>query len=126
MKFVLIVGALLNLIGGVSIVVSMFVKVPRNFPKISEIGEVNPADYILFRLFTAGTAVCFGLMYIYLYLNPIYVIPFLFFGMAMKYWAFVVSLVAYTRYELPKDALVLFGFSNLVVAILFSMYLIVR
>ncbi len=123
MRFVLIVGALLNIIGGFSILASIFVKIPHNFPKISEIGKLNPTDYMLFRLFTAGTALCFGSMYIFLYLNPIYVIPFLFFGMATKYWAFVVSLIAYIRYELPKDALVGFGFSNLVVAILFSVYL---
>ncbi len=126
MKFVLIVGSLLNFIGGFSIIASMFIKFPYSFPKVSEINKINPPDYILFRLFTAGTAFCFASMYTYLYLNSMYVIPFLFFGMALKYWAFVVSLIAYIYYKLPKDILINFGFTNLIVAILFSIYLIIQ
>jgi hypothetical protein len=126
MEYILLIGAGLNIIGGCSIIVSIFREFPFGFPAVRDAGEINPPDYMLFRLFTAGTAFCFGSMYIYLYFNPAYAVPFLYFGMALKYWAFVASLVASIRYRLPKTILINFGFSNLFVGVLFSFYLFNR
>lgn len=124
MQLILLVGAALNLIGGSVILISMFTKLPFASPILPPAGEINPPDYVLYRLFTAGTAFTFGSMYIYLYYNAEYAVPFLIFGVALKYWAFIASLVSYLLYKMPKDILVSFGFSNLVVAILFSYYLL--
>jgi hypothetical protein len=124
MKFVLLIGAALNIVGGAGILASLVVSFPFSFPKVPEVAEINPPDYMLFRLFTAGTAFCFGSMYVFLYLNPVYIMPFLVFGAALKYWAFAASLVAYLRFGLPRDILVSFGLTNLAVAVLFTAYLI--
>ena len=47
------------------------------------------------------------------------------FGMALKYWAFSASFIAYRKYRLPKTIFFNFGCSNLLVAILFSCYLLI-
>ena len=88
MDYILLIGAGFNFIGGVSIIGSIFIDYPFSFPSIRDAGAINPPDYMLFRLFTAGTAFCFGSMYMYLYRHPEYAVPFLYFGMALKYWAF--------------------------------------
>ncbi len=93
-------------------------------PKYELEFEIAPADYVQYRMFTAGAAFVFGALYYYLYKNPVYAMPFLVFGMALKYRAFLSTLVAYRRYRLPRDGLVAFGVSNLIVAILFSVHLL--
>ena len=123
MRYILAVGAALNLYGGLVLLLSLFVKVPRSFAQLPPAEQVNPRDYLLFRIFTAGTAFAFGSMYVYLFLRPEHAMPFLIFGMALKYWAFFASVAAYLWSRLPKDTLVGFGFSNLLVAILFTVYL---
>jgi hypothetical protein len=120
---VLLVGACLNLVGGVSIGLSQFVEYPLSFPRVPSPASTDPVDYMLYRLFTIGTALTFGAFYLYLYVHPWYARPFLFFGMALKYWAFVVSLVAVLRYRLPVTVFFLFGVTNLTVAVLFTVYL---
>jgi hypothetical protein len=125
-KSVLLVGAALNYVGSLSIVVSMVVPIPFGLPLIRGAGDIHPPDYVLLRLFTAGTAFCFGSMYVYLYLRPSYVVPFLLFGMSLKYWAFAASVIAYRLFRLPKSVLVNFGCTNLAVAVLFSAYLLSR
>ncbi len=124
MNTILLIGAGLNLFGGLAILLSMLIKLPYSFPVLPAADKINPPDYVLFRLFTAGTAFTFASMYIYLFFHPEYAMPFLIFGMALKYWAFAASLVSFILYRLPKDVLINFGFSNLAVAILFSYYLI--
>ena len=126
MRIVLLLGAVLNGIGGVSIVSSMFVSVPYSFPKLPSRDEINPSDYPLFRLFTAGTAFCFSALYMYLYVHPQYAFPFLIFGMMLKYWAFAVSLVAYIKYRVPIHVFIGFGCINFVFAVLFSWYLLLN
>ncbi len=124
MDIILLIGAGLNLFGGCAIVLSMLVKLPYSFPVLPATEKINPPDYVLFRLFTAGTAFTFTSMYVYLFFNPEYAMPFLIFGMALKYWAFIASIVSFMLFKLPKDVLINFGFSNLAVALLFSYYLI--
>ena len=124
MNIILLIGAGLNIIGGGAILLSMVAALPYSFPVLPSSEKINPPDYVLFRLFTAGTAFTFASLYIYLYIHPEYAMPFLIFGMALKYWAFAASLVAYIRYRLPGDILINFGFSNLAVALLFSYYVI--
>jgi hypothetical protein len=126
MRIVLLLGAVLNGFGGVSIVWSMFASIPYSFEQLPNRDEINPSDYPLFRLFTAGTALCFSALYFYLYVHPQYTFPFLIFGMALKYWAFVVSLIAYVKFRVPKRVFIGFGCVNLMFAILFSSYLLLN
>ncbi len=126
MEYILLIGAGFNIFGGCSLIASIFREFPFSFSTVRDAGAINPPDYMLFRLFTAGTAFCFGSMYMYLYYNPSYAVPFLYFGMALKYWAFVAALVARIWYRLPKTVLVNFGCSNLAVAVLFTIYLLNR
>jgi hypothetical protein len=123
MNTILLIGAALNLFGGFGILLTMLIKLPYSFPVLPSPDRINPSDYVLFRLFTSGTAFTFASMYIYLYFHPEYVMPFLVFGMALKYWAFLASLISFIRYKLPRDILFNFGFSNLAVALLFTYYL---
>ncbi len=123
MRYILLIGAAFNVSGGLAILLSMWVKIPYGV-KLPRAESIAPADYVQYRMFTAGAAFVFGALYYYLYKNPVYAMPFLVFGMALKYWAFLSSLVAYRRYRLPMDGLVAFGVSNLIVAILFSVYLL--
>ena len=70
-----------------------------------------------------GTAFTFSAMYLYLFLNPQYVMPFLIFGMCLKFWAFVVSLLSHRMYGFPTKGLIQFGVTNLVLGVLFAVYL---
>jgi hypothetical protein len=65
-------------------------------------------------------------MYLYLYCHPTYAYPFLLFGMALKLWAFVASVIAHRCFRLPTGILVNFGCTNLAVATLFGAYLLSR
>ncbi|MCU0849523.1 MAG: hypothetical protein MUD12_16695 [Spirochaetes bacterium] len=112
MEWILLTGSVFNIIGGTGILLSLFVKIPYGFPVIPQVSEINPKDYMLFRLFTAGTAFAFGAMYFYLYNNPGYAVPFLYFGTFLKYWAFLASLVAVLRFGLPKSIFINFGCTN--------------
>lgn len=124
MKYILLAGSIFNIIGGCNILLSIIVRFPYGFARIPCADEIVPPDYMQYRLFTAGTALTFGAMYYYLYRNPEYAFPFLIFGMCLKYWAFLSGMFAYYRYRLPKDCLISFGVSNLIVAVLFSIYLL--
>ena len=126
MRTILLIGSAVNCIGGISIILSMFKAMPFSFPKLPAADAINPNDYLLYRLFTAGTAFCFSSMYLYLYIHPEFAFPFLVFGMALKYWAFIASVIAYVKSRLPVSILVNFGIVNLFVAVLFSAYLIYR
>jgi hypothetical protein len=115
-QYILLGGAIFNFLGGISILVL--------FVQISSSEEMKPPDYAQYRLFTAGAAFTFGAIYFYLFQNPRYAVPFLIFGMCLKFWAFVVSLIAYKWYGLSLKDLVHFGVSNLIVAGLFAIYLL--
>lgn len=116
MQYILLGGAIFNFVGGISIIVL--------FVPISSSEEMKPPDYTQYRLFTAGAAFTFGTIYFYLFQNPQFAVPFLIFGMFLKFWAFVASLVAYKWYGLSLKDLVRFGISNLIFGGLFAVYLL--
>lgn len=124
MEWILLLGSIFNIVGGIGLLVSVVIKFPYGFPEISSPNEIIPRDYMQYRLFTAGTAFTFGALYFYLYRNPEYAVPFLLFGMFLKYWAFISSLIARYRYDLPMDVFISFGCSNVCVGVLFSIYLL--
>ena len=115
MQYILLGGAIFNFLGGTRILVS--------FAALSDSQKSSPPDYALYRLFTAGAGFTFSAMYFYLFQNPQYAMPFLIFGMCLKFWAFVVSFFAYRRYGLSSKDLLRFGVSNLVLGGLFGLYL---
>lgn len=116
MHYILLAGAIFNLYGGISKLAS--------FAALSASQKANPSDYAPGRLFVVGTAFTFSAMYVYLFLNPQYIMPFLIFGMCLKFWAFVVSLLSYILYGFPMKALISFGVTNLVLGILFAVLLL--
>ena len=124
MRYILLAAAVYNVSGSSIILLSMWVRMPFGV-ELPPAGAISPPDYAQYRLFTVGAAYVFGGIYYYLYLHPQYAVPFLVFGMALKYWAFISSLVAHLRYGLPREGLLFFGVSNLVFAVLFSAYLLV-
>ncbi len=124
MEWVLVLGSVFNMAGWVLILASLTISLPYGFPKPPLPAEINPPDYMLYRLFTAGTAFTFGAKYYYLFRNPCYAATFLPFGMCLKYWAFASSLIAYRRYRLPGEVFAAFGCTNGCVAVLFSIYLL--
>ncbi len=118
MELILLTGVLLNFAGAVNLLVSAIAATA------SEPIASVPDDYLQLKLFTGGTAAVFGCLYLYLYLHPSFVIPFLIFGAALKTWAFLLSLVLYARRRLSRRAFVGFGVTNAVVAVLFWFYII--
>ena len=124
MKNILLIGAVMNFAGCCGMLISMRLRMPFSFPVLPQSKDINPPDYVLHRLFSAGTVLTFGIMFGYLYYHPEYVKPFLIFGMALKYWVFAASLISYLKYNMPKDVLFCFGVPSLAMAVLFSYYLI--
>jgi hypothetical protein len=61
------------------------------------------------KLFAAGTAAVFGALYLYLFIRPAHIIPFLVFGASLKTWAFMLSLALYARGRLGTKPLLEFG-----------------
>lgn len=116
MKYILLAGAIYNFVGAVSVIVS--------FGALSDSQKASPPDYAQYRLFTVGAALTFSAIYFYLFQNPQYVMPFLIFGMCLKFWAFLVSLYAYIRCGLSSKDFMGFGVSNLILAALFAVYLL--
>lgn len=112
--YVLIAGAALNGYGAVNLFISSL----RGMHRIS-----GPDDYWQLRLFVSGTALTFGLFYLYLFFKPEFVWPFLIFGAALKSWACLLSLALYKAEKLSRRAMVEFGLSNGLVAGLFWLYL---
>ncbi|HNR90535.1 MAG TPA: hypothetical protein PKM65_19520 [Spirochaetota bacterium] len=126
MEWILLVGASFNVIGGVALALPLFITPPSWITAVPPVGGICPRDYPLYRLFAVGTAFSFGALYGYLYMHPEYVVPFLYFGMVLKYWAFLSSLFAVRRYNVPMDAFIGFGCANGCVALLFTAYVVFR
>lgn len=114
MSAVLLSGVVLNWIGAAKLLREVWA------PSRS---DESPADYEQLKLFVAGTAAVFGSFYLYLFIEPQHVVPFLIFGAALKSWAFVLSGLLRMRGRLDGQAFWTFGVSNLAVAILFWIYL---
>lgn len=116
MKAVLLAGIALNWLGAIK----MLGEALRGR------AVAGPNDYEQLKLFAAGTAATFGSLYLYLFINPEHVIPFLVFGAALKTWAFGLSALLRVRGRLEREPYLTFGVSNLVVAILFWIYIAVE
>jgi hypothetical protein len=118
MQGILLVGVALNWLGAAKLFIEAF------FAVRAASAAISPAEYFQFKLFTAGTAAVFGSFYLYLYIHPVFVIPFLVFGAALKTWAFLLSLYLFLIGRLPRRALFEFGVSNGIVGTLFWIYLL--
>jgi hypothetical protein len=119
-KAVLLAGVALNWCGAVLMTLEV-----RAGAVNARSGEA-PGDYEQLKLFAAGTAAVFGAMYLFLFFEPHYVVPFLTFGAALKTWAFVLSALLRWLGRLGRQAFLLFGVSNLVVAVLFWIYIAIE
>ncbi len=115
MRYILLVGVALNFIGAVKFLVTSL----RVDPSASDVSN----EYLMFKLFTAGTAAVFGMLYLYLFLHPEYVVPFLVFGAALKTWALLLSIFLYFRKQLSLKSLTDFGVTNGVVGALLWFYI---
>jgi hypothetical protein len=113
-KRILLSASLYNVSGGISIVFLLDVLAP--------LVGIAPGN-MLFRLFVGGTAITFGLAYLYVARSGRYREPILFFGTGLKYWAFVAAVISYAFYDLSLTMLLLFGIANLGFALLFTLIL---
>ncbi|GLQ31342.1 hypothetical protein [Litoribrevibacter albus] len=116
MEYVLIVAAVYNLIGAFTM---WFQPVPESTSDAS-----MPFDYMQYRIFTGGTAFVFALIYLYVFYVPASAVPLLVFGIALKLWSFIASLISFKKYSFPKEEFLKVGVGNLVFAILFVLYLV--
>ncbi|WP_250655886.1 hypothetical protein [Alkalimarinus coralli] len=118
MEFILIAAAIYNLIGALT----MWFQAPQ---LQANAGEVPP-DYMQYRIFTGGTAFVFSLIYTYVFFVPEAAVPLLLFGIALKFWSFVSSLISYKKFNFPKEEFFKVGVGNLFFAVLFVVYLLTR
>lgn len=117
MEYVLLVAAAYNLAGA-------FVMWFQSPKLVSASPASVPGDYMQFRLFTGGTAFVFAALYLYVFLQPQFAVPLLVFGIALKLWSFVSTLICYRKFGFPKAEFLKTGVANLLFAILFSAYLV--
>jgi hypothetical protein len=118
MQAILLVGVALNWLGAAKLFIECV------FAMRAATSSDSPAEYLQFKLFTAGTAATFGSLYLYLYIHPRFVIPFLIFGAALKTWAFLLSLALFLMRRLSRQTLFEFGVSNGIVGTLFWIYVL--
>ena len=116
MQTTLILAAIYNIAGGVTI---LFL-----FRIIAPLIRFNDSGPELFRMFAGGTAVLFGTAYIAVWRDYRRNRTLLVYGTVLKYWAFVISLFGFLTSGLPLQMLLLFGIGNLIFAALFTHYLL--
>jgi hypothetical protein len=116
MQTTLILAAIYNIIGGVTI---LFL-----FQLIAPLIHFNDFGPGLFRMFVGGTAVLFGAAYIAVWRDYQRNRPLLVYGTVLKYWAFAISLFGFLTSRLSLQVLLLFGIGNLIFAALFTHYLL--
>ncbi|KAE8160189.1 hypothetical protein BDV40DRAFT_302504 [Aspergillus tamarii] len=107
--YLVLSGTALNYLGAIDGLINVL----KNKPRVARSGQ-----HIKYQLFTSGAAATFGSIYLYLFLRPQYINPFLAFGAALKYWAYVSAWIAYKHYGLSRAEYVSFGVSNAVVGTL--------
>ena len=117
MELILLAGVVLNFAGALKVLV------PAIVATASEATTNVPGEYLQLKLFTGGTIAVFCCFYLYLYLNPSFIVPFLVFGAALKTWAFLLSLILYLKQRLSRREFVEFGVTNAMVGALFWFYL---
>jgi len=108
---VLLLGVALNFFGAFRLGV-------QGFSALQTAADPS-GDGLQYQLFVAGTAAVFGCMYLYLYLEPRFVVPFLLFGASLKTWAFLLACLFYRRRLVSRSMFLEFGVTNGVLAALF-------
>jgi len=116
MQTTLILAAIFNIIGGVTI---LFLQ--RFVGPLMHFNDSGPG---LFRMFVGGTAVLFGAAYLAVWRDYRQNRPLLVYGTVLKYGAFAISLFGFLRLSLSLQMLLLFGVGNLIFAVLFTHYLL--
>jgi hypothetical protein len=116
MQTTLILAAIFNIIGGLTI---LFLQ--RLIAPLIHFNDSGPG---LFRMFVGGTAVLFGAAYIAVWRDYRQNRPLLVYGTVLKYWAFAISLFGFLTSSLSLQVLLLFGVGNLIFAVLFTHYLL--
>jgi len=112
MKVVLLGAAAYN-IGGALLILFLL-------ERVAPLVGFAPLGNALFRLFVGGTALTFGIAYADLSRRPGGDLRLLYYGTALKYWAFLVSLYCFLFEGLSSQVLLLFGCGNLLFAVLFT------
>jgi hypothetical protein len=115
---ILLIGVALNWLGAAKLFMETLLAVR------SATDSTSLAEHLQFKLFAAGTAAVFGSLYLYLYIHPVFVIPFLAFGAALKTWALLLSLYLFLIGRMTRRTLFEFGVSNGIVGTLFWIYLL--
>ncbi len=110
MYYILYVGAALNFIAAFKLLSEIISSPPS---------KDGPGDYLFLKMFVVGVAVTFGSLYIYLFNNLEYIVPFLIFGASLKFWAFIISLYLLSVKRIGRRLFVELGVSNGIVAALF-------
>ncbi len=117
MHYILLIGAAYNILGGVRLFLSALREAPLT--------PSQPGASPHLPLFVAGTAFVFGSMYLYLFLNLKFLVPFLLFGAALKTWAFLISIFLYRKGHIRRKVFLEFGLANGIIAFLFWVYIAV-
>jgi len=115
MKNIPLVGAIFNISGGICIIFLLDL--------LSPYLTLEPSSNMIFRLFVGGTAIIFGAGYINVFQNPKRHASMLIHGAVLKIWAFIISVFCYSQYGLSLLMLIGFGFGNLILGILFLVYI---
>ena len=116
MQTTLILAAIYNIIGGVTILFLL-----RLIAPLIHFNDVGPG---LFRMFVGGTAGLFGVAYMAVWRDFRQNRPLLIYGTVLKYWAFAISLFGFLTSTVSLQVLLLFGVGNLIFAVLFTRYLL--
>jgi hypothetical protein len=116
MQTTLILAAIYNITGGVTILFFLRLVAP-----LIHFNDFGPG---LFRMFVGGTAVLFGAAYIAVLRDYRRNRPLLVYGTVLKYWAFAISLFGFLTSSLSLQVLLVFGVGNLIFAALFTHYLL--
>lgn len=118
MEIILLVAAVYNVIGAMA----MWFQSPVATDDTMEL----PVDYMQYRIFTGGTAFVFAVLYTYVYFVPEVALPLLAFGIALKLWSFVSAWICFAKFSFPKEEFLKVGVGNLLFAVLFIVYLLLR
>lgn len=111
MDYILLIGAALNYSGSLKLLKEAFTSPPD---------ATLPEEYFQIKLFVVGVAATFGSLYLYLFFNTQFVVPFLIFGAALKAWAFLTCLYLLVVKRIQFKLFFEFGILNGIVAVLFA------
>jgi hypothetical protein len=116
MRIMLLLAALYNISGGLTILFLL--------PLVAPLIHFNDSGPGLFRMFVGGTAILFGAAYMAVWRDYRANRPLLVCGTVLKYWAFAISLFGFLTSSLSLQVLVVFGVGNLIFAALFTHFLL--